>query len=242
MQQTKKVKIVRLIIILLIIAAAVYFSFNKVMNVIAHNKKEVIVPDIVKKSLNDALTELAKNKLALFKNGDEFSADMPSGVILRQTPASGMRVREGKAIKVYVSKGGESIYVPDLEGMSIRNANIALKGEELTFGEVSTRYSESAAKGDIVEQDPPAGTDADKWTIVNVVVSDGPPPDNIKLMPNFLNIGLEQAKEMAASRSIKLEIKKEKSSEPPNTVIRQAPSPDSDITETKAGTIYISEK
>ncbi|MDR0485577.1 MAG: PASTA domain-containing protein, partial [Elusimicrobiota bacterium] len=238
-----KLKWGRIAIIAILAIVAFYFSFNRIMDIITHNKKEVIVPDIVKKNVADALSELAEYKLAMIKTGDEFSADMPPGVISRQTPQSGMRVREGKAIRVYVSRGGETIYVPDLTNMSIRNADIALKGVSLTFGEVSNKYSVNVDKGNIMSQDPKSGSIANKWDIVNVIVSDGEPPSDIKLMPNFIKRKLSQAKEMAQRRNLTLEVKTMPSKEvvDKDTIISQNPSPDSDISAAKTVIVYTAE-
>ncbi|MDR3049994.1 MAG: PASTA domain-containing protein [Elusimicrobiota bacterium] len=238
-----KIKWGRIAVIVLAIGIAAYFSFNKVMSAMTHNKKEVIVPNVVKKTLDGALAELSSVKLAISKGGDEYNMNVPPGVVLRQNPPAGMKVREGKVVKVYVSRGGETISVPDLSGMSVRNADIALKNEGLTLGEITKRYSETVTKDGIIDQDPLPGTSADEWALVNVSVSEGQPPDNVKLMPNFLGKTLAQAREIASKNSIKIDIKNEKSNEPENTVIRQAPEPDADITKgNKAVTVYISAK
>jgi serine/threonine-protein kinase len=244
-QMDVKLQWKRIVIVAVVAIIAFYFSFNKIMNIITHNKKEVIVPDIVNKNLNEALSELGDLNLAAIKIGEEFNVNMPPGVVSRQSPHGGMKVREGKAIRIYISKGGESIYVPDLTNMSIRNADIALKGANLTFGEVSNNFSVNVEKGNIMAQDPQPGTVANKWDIVNIVVSEGEPAAGIKLTPNFLKRKTSQAKEMAARRNINLEIKTAESAPnnvPIDTVVSQDPAPDANITNKNSVTIYIKAK
>jgi eukaryotic-like serine/threonine-protein kinase len=51
----------------------------------------------------------------------------PSGAIVRQSPAAGSPVQSGEVVTVYVSPGPPQVAVPNVQGMSARDAEHALK-------------------------------------------------------------------------------------------------------------------
>jgi len=154
-----------------------------------------------------------------------------------------MNVKEGKVVKVTISRGGEMIYVPDLSGRTVRAADIALKSAKLMMGEISKKYSVTADKGIVLSQDPAAGTTADKDAVINLVISDGPPQDGTVLMPDWKNKSGEDAKAWAVKTGITVEMKSETSaSVPAGMIVRQNPAPDSDLSKSDKVVFYIAAK
>ncbi|MCL2334632.1 MAG: PASTA domain-containing protein [Endomicrobia bacterium] len=168
--------LIKLLVALIVIAGAAYYSLNMVMTAVVHSKKEAALPDVKGKSIADALDTLSAAGFGMKKEGEEFNQNVAPGVVLRQSPPAGMSVKEGKVVKVTISRGSEMIYVPDLVGQTVRAADIALKSVKLMMGEISRQYSATAEKGMVLSQDPAAGTAADKDAVVNLVISDGPQP------------------------------------------------------------------
>jgi serine/threonine-protein kinase len=224
-------KLFKLFIALAIIGSATYFAFNIIMSSLVHSKKEVVTPSVIGKSLYNALEELSKEGFGIIKEGEESNQSVPAGTILRQNPSAGMTVREGKVIKVTLSQGGEVIYVPDLIGQTIRSADIALRYSTLVMGEVSRKFSVVAEKDVVISQDIAAESKVDKDSVVNIVVSDGIPPEGIILMPNFINKNIEEAKMWAMLNKINIIIKNEETENvETDTIVNQSPEADTDIT------------
>ncbi|MDR1087306.1 MAG: PASTA domain-containing protein [Endomicrobium sp.] len=224
-------KLFKVFIFLAIIGLAFYFAFNMVMVSLIHNKKEVSTPDVIGKNLYRAVEDLSREGFGLKLEGEETDQNVPAGTILRQNPPAAMTVREGKVIKVTISRGGEIIYVPDLVGQSIRSADISLRTSTLVMGEVTKKYSAVFDKDIILSQDIPAGTKVDKDSVVNLVVSDGQPPEGIVLMPKFINKNIQEVSEWSLQTGVNLNIKKGDSSEfKSDVIISQYPQPDMDIT------------
>lgn len=238
----KKIGLVLLAIV--IISAAVYYSFNIVMNAVIHSKQEIVLPDVTGKSLVEAVDELSSLGLGIRKEGEEFNNNVPPGMILRQAPPAGMNVREGKVIKVTISQGGEMIYVPDLKGQTVRAADITLKSSTLMIGEISRKYSIVHEKGIVLSQDPPAGSSVDKDAIINLVVSDGNPPEGVILMPLFNeNSKGTDARAWAVKEGITVEMKGEQSTAVlPGNIIRQYPEADSDLSKVDKVIFYVAEE
>jgi len=226
-------KLLKLFIVVLIIGIAFYFAFNIVIGSLVRNKKEIVVPNVVGKNLYKALEELSSVGCGLKKESEEFNQNVLSGVILRQDPPAGMIVKEGKVVKVSISKGGEMVYVPNLVGQTVRSADISLKNAALVIGEVSKKYSIMVNKGILISQDVEPGSAIGKYSVVNVVVSDGAPPEGIILMPSFLNKNIGEARAWAFQRGVNINIIADSDVSKPNIIVKQFPEPDEDITSFK---------
>jgi serine/threonine-protein kinase len=233
-------KVLKLFIALAVLVVAFYFAFNVVMSILVHDKGEVIVPGVVGRNLCDALEELSSAGCGLKKDGEEFNQNVPAGIVLRQNPPAGMNVKEGKIVKVTVSQGGETVCVPSLAGKTIRSADISLRNSSLVMGEVSKKYSAIADEGMVLSQDIAAGTAVDRDTVVNIVVSDGHPPDGLILMPDFVNKNVEKAKAWALEYGFAVNVAgKDISAGGANIIVRQSPEADSDVTNLKSSSLWL---
>lgn len=225
-----KPKTVRIAIIAMVVLVLGGVMLDLVIDTIVHSRKEVMVPDFKGKSLSDAMTMTSSMNLGIKKEGDEYAQNLPAGTIIRQNPLPGMTVKEGKIIKVTLSRGGEVIFVPAVAGQPVRTAEIAIRQAGLALGEEGTRFSLKVEKGDVISQDPQAGAISDKDSIVSLVVSAGKPPEGTLLIPDFTGKGIDEAKSWASSNKITLQIADEKSTvSGPGTVLRQNPQPDQEI-------------
>ncbi|MBI5744401.1 MAG: PASTA domain-containing protein [Elusimicrobia bacterium] len=204
-----------------------YFLFSWTMETVIHNRKEVIVPDISGKSSVNALQALSENNLAMKIEGYEFNESVPIGTVLRQVPDAGATVREGKIVRVVFSQGGESVFTPNLIGLPLRNAELLLRQRQLSLGEVPEAYSLKAEKGTVLSQDPKPELSVSKNTMVQVTVSNGPPPAGIVMMPDFRQKKSDEAQQWASQNSLSLSINEDPNSLfPGGTVIDQDPTPD----------------
>lgn len=206
-------------------------SLNWAMKGAIHYKKDIPVPDLVGKSLTEALEILSSSNLGLRKEGAEFNEAVPQGTILRQQPPSGLTVREGKIIQVMVSQGGQTITVPNLIGQSLRSAEISLRTNFLSLGEINSRPSLKFQKDTIVEQQPQAGTNTTKNSLVHITLSNGAPQDGAILMPDFIGKKWEDVQIWAEKFSIETErIQDPSSSMGRDTIVQQEVAPDTQLT------------
>ncbi|MBI4249264.1 MAG: PASTA domain-containing protein [Elusimicrobia bacterium] len=169
----------------LFLAAVGYFSFHWAMEGLIHSKPERQIPDLRGRSVLAALDMLAPLKLGIRKEDEEFNDQVPIGAILRQYPEAGTIVREGKTVRVVIGQGGESVFVPSLIGLPLRNAEMLLRQRQLLLGEVSESFSLRVEKGFVLSQDPGAESSIEKNTMVNAVVSAGSPPPRHRAFPRF---------------------------------------------------------
>ncbi|MFH1725611.1 MAG: PASTA domain-containing protein [Elusimicrobiota bacterium] len=217
---------------LALLAVFGFFMFLWGIEGIVHNRAVQIVPDITGKSIQGALDALAPLKLALMKDSSEFNSAVPISSILRQRPPAGTKVREGKAIRVVVSQGGETVFTPSIAGLPLRNAEMMLRQSQLILGEVTESYSLRLDKGLVLSQDPQAESSVERNSLANVVVSAGPPPEGIVLMPDLPRKNVAEASQWASSVGVPLTIEKDPSSLfPYGTILAQDPQSDAVVTE-----------
>ncbi len=218
-----------------------YYCLHWAMNAVIHNRKEETVPDIRGKSAMSALEMLSQAGLALKAEGIEFDDSVPVSAVLRQTPSPGTVVREGKVIRAIFSQGGESVFVPGLIGLPLRNAEMLLRQRQLMLGQSVESYSLRSDKGMVMDQDPKAESSVSKNTMINVVVSAGKPPEGIVLMPDFRQKRIDEAMQWASKSDFRVDVQEDSNSLFPNgTILAQTPSPDEVVSQGKMVNFTIS--
>lgn len=179
---------------LFIICILVILMVNILMKEVLHNRKEVIIPDIVGLTINDALTVLGEKRLSMEKVADKYDTEIPAGSIISQSPPPGLTVREGKAVEAVISSGGKVVFVPEIENKSLRQAELMLRQAGLVMGEQTRTYSSTVKRDFVVSQDPDSGKVVEKNSYINIVVSKGPAEEEkIKKMPNILGRSMREA-------------------------------------------------
>ncbi len=204
-----------------------YYMFQWGLEGVIHNRAIQTVPDLRSRSLGEALTVLAPLNLGVRKDGSEFDSSVPVQAILRQDPPAGTVVREGKIVRVVLSQGGETVFVPGLVGLPLRNAGMLLRQNQLSLGEVAESYSLRVEKGQVMSQDPKAEASVERNSLVSVSVSAGEPPSGVSLIPDFLRKDVSEFEAWAASEGLQVSVSKDATSLfPAGTVLSQAPAPD----------------
>jgi len=132
-------------------------------------------------------------------------------------------------------RGGEQTLVPELRGKELAEALLELQAKEL-YPRIQLRYSQSARdKGQILEQDPVAGTIVKAGRRIRLVVSQGVIVNRIEnyVGRNIEDVRLDLQTLAASSGSTFLSLKEpvmyDFSGETPGTIIRQKPEPGTDI-------------
>lgn len=218
-----------------------FWALNWGMEGLIHNRKTQTVPDLKGRSISAALDMLSPLNIGLRKTGVEFDASVPIASILRQEPAAGTIVREGKTIRVVVSQGGQTVQAPTVVGLPLRNAEMLLRQSQLSLGEVSEAYSLKAEKGQVLSQDPKGETSVGRETMVNIVLSGGAPPAGVTLMPDFQRKTVDEVTAWAAGAGMKVDVKTDPSSLfPSGTVLTQVPSPDAALSPDGSVTVTVS--
>ncbi len=204
------------------------FAMNALLGRIIHMRQEVAIPDIEGMQLSQALDVLAENNLSLIKVAEKYDESIPAGSIISQSPPPGLTVREGRAVEAVVSSGGKVVFIPDLTGEALRQAELMLRQSNLALGTQVRSFSSTVERDHIISQDPPAGDIAEQNSYVNIVVSRGPDMEEEELEMVSL-LGLNVGRVDMVLGGLGLEVSRisavEDEDYPEGTVVEQSPEP-----------------
>ncbi|GGH43878.1 serine/threonine-protein kinase PrkC [Paenibacillus silvae] len=145
----------------------------------------------------DPYTEAVKRLTALgfkedqIKRKDDFSNEVPSGSVISQTPGVNEEVDpDVDEIELTVSKGAETVKMPDLKNHTRSEAEQMLKEKGLVLGQVQEESSYTVEQGKVTQQWPvEAGADVSPGDKITIFISTGYPdqaleyPFNINVSP-----------------------------------------------------------
>ena len=135
-----------------------------------------VVPPVSSLTVDEATVILAPLELGV-EVVEEFSEDIPAGVVIRTEPASGENARKGSPVTLIVSKGQERYLIPsDLTGQDPKDATSALEALTLVISATNEVFDEVIPVGKVVSTDPVGGTSVKRETPVTILVSKGPAP------------------------------------------------------------------
>lgn len=136
----------------------------------------------------------------------EYSETVAAGLITRTEPAAGDRIPRGSTVTAWVSKGPERYEMPPVSGLKSADAQKAIEKANLEVGKVTEEYSEDVDKGLVIKASADSGDKLKKNTKIDLVVSKGPKPIDIK---NYENSDASEAKKKLESAGFKVETSEE---------------------------------
>ena len=221
------------LVLILGFGVGAFLSFGKFWST-----NEVVVPDVVGKQMTLARQILEDKKLRV-NVAETYSADVPPGQVVSQTPEAGSKVKEERLVTIYVSKGGEEIEMPDLTGLSKSDAEAQLKKMGLKLGSVYEKYSNEEA-GTVIKQDPKAGTKISRGQTVDITVSKGKQSHKVSV-PDVTGVSLDAAKAALQSHGLRVgSVSKQESRQATGTVISQSPSAGDELANGGSVTLIVS--
>lgn len=130
-----------------------------------------------------------------------YSESVPSGSVISQNPAAGAELAAGTPVDLVVSNGPAPVAVPGVTGLSQSAAEASILSAGLNVGPITTAYSDTAPSGQVITQNPTAGTEVAPGTAVTLTVSDGPAP-----IPAPSVVGLTEAAAQSAITGVGLTV------------------------------------
>ncbi len=177
---------------------------------------EVQVPALKGMTVAEARSQAAGMGLILDVDNRYYSADVPAGHILTQSPAPGTVVRREWRMRVAESLGPQKVDVPDTVGTEERLAALRLRRVGLEVGVTAHLPDAAAPEGTVIAQDPPAHAQGIAQPSVNLLVAaaDNETPDGF-VMPDLTGMPVVAAQAALEKVGIK--------SAPPTFVDVQVP-------------------
>ena len=111
----------------------------------------VIVPSLLGLSKSAALSKLNQRGLVASEE-DEFNTKIPVDTVARQTPQPGDSVRKGSAVTIFLSRGPQTVKVPDLVGLPQSSAERQLRDKGLEW-QILQEENDAFEPGSVIAQD-----------------------------------------------------------------------------------------
>ncbi|CAA9383023.1 MAG: Probable serine/threonine-protein kinase pknL [uncultured Nocardioides sp.] len=170
-----------------------------------------------------AVSELEAAGLEAEVGEPAYSENVAPGAVVSTDPGPGDQVLDGGSVTLTISLGPERYDVPALRGMTEDQAQDALDATNLAFGESTEKWSETVPEGQVLRSKPAAGTTLKPDTPVDLVLSRGRRPIEVK---DFTGESFARASEALETRRLVVEVAGEEFSDtvPEGDVISQTPS------------------
>jgi eukaryotic-like serine/threonine-protein kinase len=197
---------------------------------------EVKIPSFQGLTAQQAQAKAAELGVEMTIDNRFYSAEVPAGRILSQSPAPGPVVRREWHVRCIESLGPQTVAIPNLTGQPQRAAIIELRRLGLEVGAV-VRMNSTAPPETVIAQDPPPGAAGVEKPTVALLISDPTFADSAAnaatyVMPDFTghpyvtaaatitHAGLKLAPEVYVPTATTPD---GQASSPPGTVIAQTP-------------------
>jgi serine/threonine-protein kinase len=215
-----------LVLLLLGFAVGAFMAFGKFWSV-----KEVLVPNVVGKQVDIARNILAEKNLRI-SVVESFHDKAPAGQVISQNPEAGATVKEQRLITLVVSKGGEITVVPDVRGLTRRDAELQIKNAGLILGQIEEQFTYDAPVDIVTGQNPRPPAQVSKGNPIDLVISKGPAPKKI-VLPDFRGTPLTTVSSQLESLKLKLGTVNEAPSDkfPAGIITAQNPAPATEVLE-----------
>lgn len=140
----------------------------------ATRPKDVAIPNLVGKTVDEAKKILEENKLTYVEDESVYNTEYEAGQIISQTPpfVEGRKIKQKTEVKVVVSLGTEKTKVPKLKGLTKEEAEDAADDAKIKL-EYVEEISKTVEAGIIIKQDVDADTEVNAGDTVKVYISIG---------------------------------------------------------------------
>ena len=193
-----------------------------VMPRIMSTGKDIVVPNLIGKSLNNAQKILLQQNFTIGETRDVYDTIFPQGIVVGQKPIAGSIVRSGRKINILVSKGALKVKVPFIEQMSEDQAMRVLNSLGINPTIVESLRSATISAGKIISTEPGPGSEIPIGSQFKVFVSSG--SSGIFLMPMLVGLSVNAAVDSIRSNGLTLGMVQQiPSDEPKGYVVIQYP-------------------
>lgn len=159
----------------------------------------VRVPDVVGLTEAEARATAVEVGLDFRVGGGMSHREAPEGTVLSQRPLPGQFARPGAPVEAMLSRGPEVHTLPDVAGLSERQAEIVL--ERLGFDVDIESREDPIPAGRAIETRPPAGSELAVPGRLVLVVSEGAP---IVVVPDMRGLHIDDAVRILADAGLEL--------------------------------------
>ncbi|MCT7354432.1 Stk1 family PASTA domain-containing Ser/Thr kinase [Streptomyces sp. 15-116A] len=196
------------------------------------------VPPLLAKTEDEARDRLADAGLDVGEVTQAYSDTVKRGTVISTDPKAGARIRGNDSVSLVISKGPQTVRVPDLDGYALDKARSLLKDEGLEPGMVTREFSEDVPRGSVLSTEPGKGTKVRAGSAVALTVSKGSPVD----VPDVTGDDLADARAELQEAGLKVKVAAQRvnSEHDAGQVARQTPGAGGQVAEGDTVTLTLS--
>jgi beta-lactam-binding protein with PASTA domain len=211
----------------------VLFMDQVVMPLYVKLGREVEMPDVLELPLDSARVQLLENGFRVMVSDSLYDSKHPVGTVIEQNPYPYALVKKGRRVYLTISIGEKLITMPNLFGVSSREAELLLQSHNLDLNAKSYVFSDIYHEGTVMGQSYPQGQPIKAGSKIDITISLGKLKQE-RIVPNVLGKSLYEAREILKAMGLKIgQIEFESHQDMlPETVVNQS---------LKAGTPFIPE-
>lgn len=162
---------------------------STVFLVVSDKEEEVLMPNILGRSIEEARDILASESMTIdSERYEESSAE--EGTVISQTPEPGDKISNQSQVSLVISQGEkEYATMPDILGSSQTAAVSSIIDSGLVVGDIERMYSDEYPEGTVMWQMYDEGVELERGTTVDLIVSSGSlNSSNIAVPPGTIDL------------------------------------------------------
>lgn len=192
-----------------------------------------VVPHVV--GLTVAEARAALREAGLRTRVERVESEDPPDEVLRQSPAAGAELPDGKVVLLTVSRAPDGVAVPDVVGVKAGEATRLLREAGLVPRVRLVRSTDPA--GTVLDQNPLAGETVEPDAVVVLEVAKAPPKPVLVAVPDLVGLSSAEAQRRLRRLGLESSVNRVEASDPAGTVVRQSPRAGAELR--KGGTVTI---
>lgn len=192
-------------LILLMLVVLAMISAFVTMRLVIHGA-EVTIPSFRSLTVDEAANKAAALGLHLDVVSHYYSADIPAGHVMLQSPAAGTVVRKDWHVSLIESLGPRRVAIPNLIGLDQQFASIQIRRAGLEMGAIATMPWAYAPAGSVIAQNPAPGAAGVARPNVSLLIAAPPVAETTAyVMPSFIGEMFPSAAQAVTQAGLTLE-------------------------------------
>jgi serine/threonine-protein kinase len=165
--------------------------------------REVEMPDVLELSIDTARVQLQENGFRVMVSDSLYDSKHPVGTVIEQNPYPYALVKKGRRVYLTISIGEKLITMPNLFGVSPREAELLLNSHNLDLNAKSYIFSDIYHEGTVMGQSYPQGQPIKAGSRIDIIISLGK-LNQERIVPNVLGKSLYEAREILKAMGLKI--------------------------------------
>jgi serine/threonine-protein kinase len=165
--------------------------------------REIEMPDVLEMSLQEAQTKLTADGFRVMVSDSLFDSKHPQGTVIEQNPYPYAMVKKGRRVYLTVSIGERPLTMPNLFGVSAREAELILESHDLKLNGKSYVFSDIYHESTVMGQSYPQGQPIKAGSRIDITISLGRMTQD-RTVPNVQGKSLYEAREILKAIGLKI--------------------------------------